>query len=77
MNIEILFFGRLAEFSGVGKMNFPLVKDTDELMERLQVLYPLFINASYSISVNNKIIKQNTILSNYASVALLPPFSGG
>lgn len=77
MNVEVLFFGRLAEFSGTDKINFPLIKDTDELVSRLQNAYPLFINASYNIAVNNKLILQNTILSNGATVALLPPFSGG
>ena len=77
MNIKVLFFGRLAEYTSTGTVTIPQVKDTNDLVQQLQQQYPSLINASYSIAVNKLITCENTLLSAGATVALLPPFSGG
>lgn len=77
MDISVLFFGQLAEFTGTDKLSCAPQKDTDSLMEQLKKQYPLLIDAAYVVAVNKLLIKQNTILNIGATVALLPPFSGG
>lgn len=77
MKITVMIFGQLAELTDAAKLNFENVKDTNELIQQLQQKYPLFNKACYTIAVDKKIIKENTFLNPGATVALLPPFSGG
>jgi len=43
----------------------------------LEEKYPRLKTVQYAIAVNKEVIQQNTILDNDATVAILPPFSGG
>ncbi len=77
MNITVLIFGQLEEITDSAKLSFDNVKDTNSLVHELEIRYPSFTSASYTIAVDKKIIKENTSLNPGATVALLPPFSGG
>ena len=77
MKIKVMIFGQLAEFTDCNNLSFENVKNTNELIERLQLKYPSFSAASYTIAVDKKVIKENTSLNPGDTVALLPPFSGG
>ena len=74
--IKILPFGHIAEITG---RNAFVVKanDTDELRKILNEKFPALANKSFLLSVNKQIAITNTVLSQHAEVALLPPFSGG
>ena len=77
MSINIIFFGQLAALTGTDKITCALIKDSDSLIKKLNLQYPLLVDTSFAIAVDKKVIKQNTILNIGATVALLPPFSGG
>jgi len=47
------------------------------LINALHKDYPEFTQTKYLIAVDKQVIKENTVLNNKSTVALLPPFSGG
>jgi len=73
----VLFFGQLAELAGTDETVVKFVSNTDELEVQLRQQYPSFTDTAYIIAVDKKVTGENTILFNGATVALLPPFSGG
>lgn len=77
MQVKIVLFGRLTDITKRNTFIVEDVQDTDQLVNRLQELYPGFIQAPYIIAVEKHIIHQNTQLDDNATVALLPPYSGG
>ena len=77
MSINVIFFGQLEDLTGTDKIQYQLQPDTNHLIAQMEIRYPRLVNASYTIAVNKVMIKQNTILNAGATVALLPPFSGG
>ena len=76
MSIKIILFGKLAEIVR-GSVSVDNVADTDSLIDALHKDYPEFTKTKYVIAVDKQVIKENTILNNNSTVALLPPFSGG
>jgi molybdopterin converting factor small subunit len=76
MSIKIILFGKLADIAG-NSVSVTNVADTDRLVDALHKDYPALANTKYVIAVDKQVIKENTILNNNSTVALLPPFSGG
>ena len=77
MNITILVFGQLAEITGRQQLTMDGVSDTDALIGQLNKLYPALLHSKYIIAVNKEVVSKNTALQRNATVAFLPPFSGG
>lgn len=77
MTLHIKIFGRLAELMGSSALEIEAVENTDELYKLLYQNYPALKEVKFFIALNNKMIKSNTIIDSQATVALLPPFSGG
>jgi len=77
MQVQIMFFGQLADITGTPELILHDIPDTDTLQETLHQLYPALANIKYAIALNKKTIQGNTILSGDTNIALLPPFSGG
>ena len=72
----MMVFGQIAEITG--NSNFVVdVEDTDELINKLNSLYPRLRNAKYAVAVNRQIIRNNTEINKASEIAILPPFSGG
>jgi molybdopterin synthase sulfur carrier subunit len=76
MTVKIILFGKLAEIAR-GAVSVDDVADTDGLINALHKDYPEFVKTKYVIAVDKQVIKENTVLNNKSTVALLPPFSGG
>lgn len=76
MSVKIILFGKLADIAG-SSVSVDNVADTDSLVNSLNKRYPELATAKYVIAVDKQIIKENTLLNNRSTVALLPPFSGG
>lgn len=77
MQVEVLFFGQLAEITGRTKIQLQDVADSHKLEQILHEMYPQMANLSYRIAVNKKTIQSNTPFIGDTHVAFLPPFSGG
>lgn len=75
--IQVLLFGQLAELAGASNVEFDGVADTASLQQQLHRRMPALAATTYRIAVNKIIVTENTPLSGDATVALLPPFSGG
>ena len=75
--IKVLLFGAAAD--RVGKNNLVLtgVSTTGELKEQLEKSHPGLKHIPYAIAVDKQLISTDTALEAGATVALLPPFSGG
>lgn len=76
MSVKIILFGKLADIAG-DAVSVDNVADTDGLVDSLNKRYPELATTKYVIAVDKQVIKENTVLNNKSTVALLPPFSGG
>ena len=75
--MNITFFGPLTDITGSTMVAMDDIPDTDSLRRRLEETYPGLQDRQFVISVDNKVVRENTPLQGSSSVALLPPFSGG
>jgi molybdopterin converting factor small subunit len=75
--ITVLLFGMIKDIIGNNALVMHEVNDTNELVDKLQSIYPRLTESNYVIAVDRNIIQENTMLQQNAEVALLPPFSGG
>jgi len=77
MEIEIITFGKIAEFLANQRMDVGEIRDTDRLKSYLENSFPKLAGMKYKLAVNKNIIQYNEPLSEQDSVAIMPPFSGG
>jgi len=76
MPVNIIIFGQLTDIAG-NSLSLEGVADTDQLVNKLNELYPALADKKYLVAVDKKVISGNTVLTSNNTVALLPPFSGG
>jgi molybdopterin synthase sulfur carrier subunit len=75
--MEVQVYGRLTEIMGKKGFYPEEIENTDQLKEKLVLLYPDLCEIDYAIAVNNQIVRGNYPLHDNDVVSLLPPFSGG
>lgn len=77
MKIDVLFFGKLMDETGVRRCEAGNVTTVAELEEQLYQRYPTLQKQHYLITVNQVIASSEQLLNNGDEVALLPPYAGG
>ncbi len=77
MQVKVLFFGVLAEVTGINHSYYREVKSLGDLNLRILDDYPEIMHYKFRISLNNMIIENDPVLKDGDEVALLPPFAGG
>ena len=77
MAIKVILFGQLADVTGKSTLELEGVNDTQALQKKMNTDFPALAGTTYRIAVDKKMVTGNTALPNEATVALLPPFSGG
>ncbi|RZJ14551.1 MAG: MoaD/ThiS family protein [Acinetobacter sp.] len=77
MEIEIVSFGKIAEFLANQKLSLAGVETTEQLRNFLEKEFPPLANIKYKLALNKTIIQETTQLKSGDSIALMPPFSGG
>jgi len=77
MAVNIIIFGQLTDITGEQNLVVSDVNDTDQLVAKLNKMFPAIVGAKFVIAVNKQVVSENTILENNSTIALLPPFSGG
>jgi molybdopterin synthase sulfur carrier subunit len=77
MKINVLSFGSLSELVGSGPVEGAELVDSDAVKQHLILKYPELSDKKFVIAVNKNIIQHNTVLGEFDTVAILPPFSGG
>ncbi len=75
--MTVLTFGVVTEIIGQSNFTVEDVPSTEELTKKLEVQFPRLKSINYAIAVNKQIVQSPTSLDSNATVALLPPFSGG
>lgn len=75
--VTVLTFGVLSDILGKNRFVMNNVASTQELKQRLETEFPALRNISYTVAVNKQTVTASTPLPDNATVALLPPFSGG
>lgn len=75
--ITVLAFGVTAEITGERSFVLSGVESTDALTELLEKRFPRLKTVSYAMAVNRQTVTAPAALEAGATVALLPPFSGG
>ena len=73
----ILTFGVITEITSKSSFVVGDVSTTEELRARLESSFPRLKTINYAMAVNKKIVNDSTTISDGATIALLPPFSGG
>ena len=77
MDIEIISFGQIAEFINNQKIEVDGIADTDAFKQYLEDRFPALKGTKYKLALNKNIVQQNTEITNQATIAIMPPFSGG
>ncbi|MEJ7557782.1 MAG: MoaD/ThiS family protein [Pedobacter sp.] len=77
MTINFLSFGSLTEIVANGQITSIDFSDSDSVKNYLIANYPVIAEKKFIMAVNKSIIQQNTVLNEFDTVAILPPFSGG
>jgi len=75
--IEVMFFGQLADGTGVSSVMIEEVANTDMLINLMKQHYPSLESSTYMVAINNTMVTENTIIRPGSKVAFMPPFSGG
>ena len=77
MEINILYFGITGDITGKPNETLTGISTSDELKLFVENKYPKIKYLSWQISINKKIITENTQLKSKDEIAFLPPFAGG
>ena len=79
MNIQVMYFGMLAEITGQANEAWLFSENLTVGKFRLQILerYPALKEKKFKIAVNKQISDDLLLISESAEIALLPPFAGG
>lgn len=77
MEIEIISFGKIAEFLQNQQLKLEGIADTEQLSKYLENEFPQLTIMKYKLAVNKKLVQVNSPINNKDSVAIMPPFSGG
>ena len=79
MKVKILYFAQISAALGFSneEVEIPDNMGSEALIEKLKVKYPELNNLSFTVSVNQNLVKVDTKLEEGFEVALLPPFAGG
>ena len=75
--VNVLLFGAVADIVGKNNLFISGVSTTEDLKEKLETDFPALKKISYAVAVNKQMVSTTTVLEPDATVALLPPFSGG
>lgn len=77
MEIEIISFGQIAEFIKHQKIDISGITDTENFKQYIENQFPALKSMKYKLALNKNIVQENMEIKNPATIAIMPPFSGG
>ncbi|MGD0343017.1 MAG: MoaD/ThiS family protein [Bacteroidales bacterium] len=77
MEIQVLFFGVLAEVTMTTFKHYRGITSFGDLNLRIRDDFPEIVHYNYRIVVNNEIVNEDPILKDGDEVEYMPPFTGG
>lgn len=75
--IDIIAFGVAARILGAPKITWPYIGDIEELRTALIRRYPGLRNVPFILAVNKDIRPDDQQIPPGATIAIMPPYSGG
>lgn len=77
MKIKILAFGKIADILPPQDWEIDGTVTAGAARQQMEAKFPALKNMRYLMAVDKKVVAEDTLLSDGAVLALLPPFSGG
>jgi molybdopterin converting factor small subunit len=77
MEIKVLFFGQLTDFTKCTSLDLEGVGTTDEIKEIIFERFSELASAKFVLALNNEIVLENTVIKDNCILAFMSPFSGG
>jgi molybdopterin synthase sulfur carrier subunit len=77
MEVNVLFFGVLADVTGTNRKHYREINSFSDLRHRIEDDYPEIVHYNFRVAVNNEIINEEPALNHGDEIAFLPPFAGG
>lgn len=77
MKVKVLFFGIIADSTGLQMKEISDIKNLDGLQKSLSGEFPDLLKYMYRFAVNQQLVSGNKSLKDGDEIALLPPFGGG
>ncbi len=77
MEIDVLFFGELADFTEMRRKHYTGIGSYSDLIHRIGDDFPGIEHYTYKIAVNRTIIIEDPLLLDGDELAFMPPFAGG
>jgi molybdopterin converting factor small subunit len=77
MEINVLFFGVLAEVTKTAARHYSNIVSFDELRLRIEDEFPELVHYDYRIVVNNELAEGTPAIKSDDEISFLPPFAGG
>jgi sulfur-carrier protein len=77
MEINVLFFGVLAEVTKTTVRHYSNIESFGELRLRIEDEFPELVHYNFRIAVNNELAEGEPVLKTGDEIAYLPPFAGG
>jgi molybdopterin converting factor small subunit len=77
MQAQVIGFGQIKEITGPSPVVLEDVHDTEEVIARMHQLYPQLSGLVYVLAIDKHIVRGKTPLKDNATIAFLPPYSGG
>jgi sulfur-carrier protein len=77
MKTEVIFFGQLADKTNCSSVMIQNPGTIGQFRKVIIEQYPALANAKFTVALNNKIALDNEPVTENATIALMPPFSGG
>jgi sulfur-carrier protein len=77
MEIKIISFGEITGFINHQKIEVDGIAGTYALKQYPENRFPVMKGIKYKLALNKNIVQQNTQITNQATIAIMPPFSGG
>lgn len=75
--MEIIAFGVAARIIGAPRITWPYISDTQTLRTELIRRYPGLRNVPFVLAVNKDLSPEDHAIPPGATVAVMPPYSGG
>jgi molybdopterin converting factor small subunit len=77
MEVKVLFFGVLAEVTGLSVKHYSDIRSFEDLNGRIEDEFPEIVHYNFRYSLNNVLVNDVPDLCDGDEVALMPPFAGG
>lgn len=77
MEIEIISFGKVADFISNQRISVVDIGDTDSLKKHLEAIFPPLADTKYKLALNKIMVHENLLIKENDTLAIMPPFSGG